>query len=430
MSLRREGLAKLTMPTMLACALGLSVAAPASAAVVPFPELPAVGVSTFANIRSGIRTLLVSGDTIYAGGNFRVTEGGVTRNNLAAFDFDGHLKPGFSVETEGPTGTVLALATDGKTLFVGGTFARMGLKRRLAAVDLATGVVNRRFTAHVAGTLDPEASTGVYALAVVTDRTVDPPVARLVVGGNFTRVNSQADNRSGVAALNLDSGDLDPAAFSYGVEGGYVSALVATADTVFMGGSFTGTQGRARSLVAMGPTGVLQSGGFSTQGQPVVSLDLDPIQNRLFAGGGGFSNRVLAFTATGPDAGRSLWRGPRVGGNVQSVHAFGGNLYFGFHDGAFIEPDPYKLAVVDAATGAFEVDAEHPGLTCADTDEERPNCWLPTLDNTMGQGFMGVWAITHVADAATGKARLIVGGEFTQIGGVANTRRMGIFQEP
>ena len=427
MSPRRSILA---IPPMLACALGLGAAATASAAVVPFPETPPPGVATFANIRSGIRTLLVVGDTIYAGGTFRVTEGGVTRNNLAAFDLDGHLKPGFSVESEGPSGAVLALATDGKTLFVGGSFTRMGLKRRLAAVDLATGVVNRRFTAHVAGAIDPDSATGVYALAVVTDLRVQPPAVRLVVGGNFTRVNGPTDNRAGVCALNIDSGELDSTAFVDGVEGGFVRTLLVTTDQVFMGGSFTAAQGRTRNLVALDPTGVILSRGFGTQGQPVVALDIDASQNRLFAGVGGTGNRAMAFTATGAGAGSVLWRGPRVGGDVQSVHAFGGNLYFGFHDGVFLQPDPYKLAVVDAAAGTLEVDAEHPGLVCADTDDERPNCWLPPMDNTMGQGFLGVWAITHGVDAATGKARLIVGGEFTQIGGVANTRRLGIFPEP
>jgi|GEM_PF-4390859 len=415
---------------LMTCAMGLAFTArSAGATTVPFPLTPAPGHATFSG--TGVRAVLVHGDTIYVGGNFRVTEGGVTRNNLAAFDFDGHLKPGFSPEPEAPNGTVRALATDGTSLFVGGTFSRMGLKKRLAAVDLVTGVVNRRFTAHLAGKLDPEVATGVFALAVVTDHTVEPAVTRLVVGGNFTRVNAPSDNHAGLVALKVGTGDLDSDAFVDGVEGGPVSVLLATADRVYAGGAFTTVQGHSGSLVALSTSGVWQPGTFSSGAQPVVSLDIDEATNRLFAGVGGTGNRVQAYGVAGANNGRVLWRGPRAGGDVQAIHAMGGNVYFGFHDGLFNQPDPYKLAALDAETGALEVDAAHAGLACSGLEDQVINCWLPTLDSTDGgQGFFGMWAIKHFLDPATGKARLVVGGEFTQIGGVANTRRLAIFQEP
>ncbi|HEX2660222.1 MAG TPA: hypothetical protein VHU40_18190, partial [Polyangia bacterium] len=309
------------LPFIVTCAFAFAFAFRARAAhavPVPFPLTPISTQATFSG--SAVRALLVVGDTIYVGGNFRVTENGVTRNNLAAFDFDGHLKAGFSPEPEAPNGTVRALATDGKSLFVGGSFGRMGLKKRLAAVDLVTGVVNRRFSAHIAGRMDPDAATGVYALAVVTDHAVEPPVTRLIVGGNFTRVNAATDNRFGLAALIADSGDLDPVAFTAGVEGGPVNALVATADRVYAGGAFIATQGHSGNLFALDLSGAWQSGAFGSGGQPIVSLDADEAAGRLFAGVGGSGNRVQAYNTTGANIGRTVWRGPRAGGDNQAVH--------------------------------------------------------------------------------------------------------------
>jgi hypothetical protein len=415
---------------LMTCAMTLAFTAGTAHAVpVPFPLTPVPGHATFSG--SGVRALLVYGDTIYVGGNFRVTEGGVTRNNLAAFDFDGHLKAGFSPEPEAPNGTVRALATDGKSLFVGGTFGRMGLKKRLAAVDLTTGVVNRRFTAHVAGRLDPDTATGVFALAVVSDHSVEPAVTRLVVGGNFTRVNAPVDNHAGLVALKVDTGDVDATAFVDGVEGGPVIALLATADRVYAGGAFTLAQGHTSNLIAMNTTGVWQPGAFGSGAQPIVSLDIDETAGRLFAGIGGTGNRVQAYSVAGSNIGRTVWRGPRAGGDNQAVHVLGGNVYFGFHDGLFNQPDPYKMAALDEGTGVLEVDSAHAGLACSSATDEVGNCWLPVMDNTDGgQGFFGLWAIKHFVDPATGKARLVVGGEFTQIGGVDSSRRFAIFQEP
>jgi hypothetical protein len=397
-----------------------------SAAAPTFPEAPLPTPATFANTGGGVRAILVHRETIYLGGTFRVSQGGVTRSNLAAFDLQGNLRPEFAAS---PNGRVLALATDGTSLFVGGEFTRLDLKKRLAAVDLATGKVNRRFTAHVAGEIDAEAPTSVRALAVVTDPSTQPATVRLIVGGNFTRLNAALENRRGLGAVAVDSGDLDGARFTQGVVGGFVDALRPAGDgqTVYVGGSFTSAQGRAGALVAMDSTGALLPGNFRNATQPVLDIDLDEANNRLFAAVGGGGNRPVAYVASGADRGQMLWRGPRVGGDVQAIHHVAGNVYFGFHDGMYVEPDPYKLAAIDAADGTQIVDADHLGLVCVNNDVDRPSCWLPQMDETMGQGFLGVWAIQHVVDPVSAAARLLVGGEFTQIGGVTRTRRFAIF---
>lgn len=413
-----------------------AAAAPARADVVPFPEAPVSSGATFSNNSSRVRALLVHGETIYAGGRFTVSQGGVTRSNLAAFDLNGNLRPEFAAA---PNGSVWALATDGVSLFVGGEFTRLELEGRLAAVDLVTGAVKRDFSAHIHGVINAEVPTGVHALEVLTDTSTEPPTQRLLVGGNFTQVNAATDNRFGLAALSVDRGALDATRFNQGVEGGYVRALLAWGTTVYVGGEFTTIQRRSASLAAVNAQGTLQSGNFSTSSEPVLDLSLDADGNRLFAAVGGLGNRVRAYTASGRSRGASVWQGPRWGGStkpvrgdVQTVHYFDGNVYFGFHEGMFAEPDAYKLAALDAGTGNLEVDIDHEGFVCGNTTEEEPgNCWLPTLDSTTGaQGFFGVWTIADFVDPVTTERALVVGGDFTQIGGVTRTRRMAVFRAP
>jgi hypothetical protein len=422
--------------TLLAGMLLAVAPPPAAADVVPFPESPVSGGATFSNNSMRVRALLVHGETIYAGGRFSVSQGGVTRSNLAAFDLNGNLRPEF---TAAPNGPVWALATDGVSLFVGGEFTRLELESRLAAVDLVTGAVKRDFSAHVNGAIDAEVATGVHALEVLMDTSTEPATARLLVGGNFSQLNAAVDNRFGLGALSTDRGALDEARFTQGVAGGYVRALLAWGTTVYVGGEFTAIQGRNASLAALNARGTLQSGNFSTSSEPVLDLSLDEDGNRLFAAVGGLGNRVRAYTASGRSRGSSAWSGPRWGGSVnpvrgdvQTVHYFEGNVYFGFHDGMFAEPDAYKLGALDAGTGNLEVDLEHEGLVCGNaTEEEAANCWLPTLDATTGgQGFFGVWTITDFIDPVTAERALVVGGDFTQIGGVTRTRRMAVFRTP
>ncbi|HMA94728.1 MAG TPA: hypothetical protein VKP30_18690, partial [Polyangiaceae bacterium] len=214
-------------------------AAGANAKTVIFPETPLPGKAAFAESRGArVRAILVHGDTMYVGGNFTVSQGGVTRTNLVAFDLDGNLKPEFNAA---PNGIVWSIVTDGKSLFVGGEYTRLGLKKHVAALDLKTGAVIPRFTAHLDGNLHKPADeetqlpTCVRTMAILTDTTVAPPVVRLLIGGNFTQVNSTVANRSGIAALDPDTGDLDTTRFAQGVAEGYVNAIVFTPQQVYVG---------------------------------------------------------------------------------------------------------------------------------------------------------------------------------------------------
>jgi hypothetical protein len=302
---------------------------------------------------------------------------------------------------------------------VGGDFTRLDLRGRLAALDLVTGAVKRDFVVHVEGAVDPESSTRVSALEVVEDQATSPPTRRLVVGGNFSQINSPSNNRSGLAAVTLDRGVLDGARFTTSVAGGPVLSMALGANALYVGGAFTQFGSQRTSLVALNFAGSRLSGSFSSQGDPVLDLSLSEDGTVLAGAIGGLSNRAMSWVASGSSRGSQRWRARRVLGDVQAVHCLGEHVYFGFHDGMFAEPDPYKLAAMEMQSGAFAADVG----TCNPADEyDRDGCWLPVMDDTMWQGFFGIWAIEHFVDPRTGATRMIVGGDFTRVGNVRASR--------
>jgi hypothetical protein len=237
--------------TLVAIGLGLVVA------TVPMVAgaAPALGVVVSANpanftpnVASGaVYKFVQVGATMYAGGGFGsvstapgVSPGGTfTRNNIVAFDpASGVIRP-FAPNV---AGEVWALASNGTSLYVGGTFATVnGVARRgVAKLDPVTGAVDTAFNANlasgnvtdaavvggrllVAGTfpgklralnLTSGANTGYINVAItgtVADNAgptevyrfaVNPAGTRLVGVGNFTAVGGQTRWR----AFMLDLG--------------------------------------------------------------------------------------------------------------------------------------------------------------------------------------------------------------------------------
>jgi hypothetical protein len=192
------------------------------------------------------------GDTMFAGGNFRQVQPAdrsVTydRKNLFSFSATtGAIDP-LSVSMDG---NVWAIAQWGGSLYVGGTFSVFnGVSRRgLVKIDPTTGVVDRRFDAHLTGAvreaqvvrhrlviggefhrrlravnLHTGASTRYLRLRVVGDLdgrggaaprvyrfAVNPQHTRLVAVGNFTTVNGRSRPRAFMLDLGKRRGTLDP----------------------------------------------------------------------------------------------------------------------------------------------------------------------------------------------------------------------------
>src|SRR5262249_30481456 len=144
-------------------------------------------------IRGSVSTLARVRSTLYLGGDFtRVSRR--KRFRLAAVDIKtGHLKrwaPKVAPEKKGYETAVFALqpSTDGKTIYVGGSFGHLGGKNRsnLGALAANSGSVRR---------WHPAVDDTVSALAI------DPRGRSIYAGGDFTKVDGL--DRAGLAAFDL-----------------------------------------------------------------------------------------------------------------------------------------------------------------------------------------------------------------------------------
>lgn len=352
---------------IIGLAAGLVGTTPASAAVL-VSDTPL----TSWRLNGETYAVQVVGDVTYVGGAFTqaTAPNGTTRPraNLAAFDtHTGALTEGFRADTNAP---VRALASDGTTLWVGGSFTSIGgaNRSRVAAVDGATGAV-RSFTANT--------NSHVYDL--------DLRAGRLFMVGSFGTVGSTTRQRA--AAVNPVTGAVDaqwnPAlnATAYAVRSN------ATGNVVYLGGNFTTVGGQARTGVAAvdGASGAATTLLFRDTYTGVLALDLNDSGTRLFGAVAGAGNQAAAWNTT---TGTRVWR-QRADGDVQAVVHHRDTVYFGFHE-SFDGNTTVRLLAADAATGTLDAS------------------FRPTWDR-----YWGVNALAASDDV------LAAAGDFTRVSGVA-----------
>jgi hypothetical protein len=125
---------------------------------------------------TAVYKLLPVGNTMFAGGAFTQVQNSArtltfNRNNLFSFDSTTGVVNPLSATFDGD---VLGLASDGASLWVGGTFKNVnGVARRgVVKLDPATGAVDTAFNAHLTGAV----------------QDVQLVAGRLIVGGKFTKV--------------------------------------------------------------------------------------------------------------------------------------------------------------------------------------------------------------------------------------------------
>jgi hypothetical protein len=184
----------------LACVAVFAFPGVASAAVTPDNVVVSTNPANWTPqvLDGAVFAIEQVGSKVVVGGDFTQVKqpGGsvLSRPNIFAFDAaTGTIDPNFVPALDRP---VEALAGDpsGTSVFVGGRFAHVnGFARKgLTQLDLATGA---RITA-----FKGKPDSAVYDLAVVG--------SRLLIGGNFGRVNGVA--RMKLAAVDLVTGALDP----------------------------------------------------------------------------------------------------------------------------------------------------------------------------------------------------------------------------
>ncbi|MFI9150419.1 fibronectin type III domain-containing protein [Streptomyces sp. NPDC053367] len=378
--------------TALLCSAALLHSPPASAADEAGPAFTADPLATW-QTNGIVWSLAAAHGVVYVGGTFDSVrppgaEPGtqeVPRRNFAAFDATtGALLP-CAPSFTGGTGTVRALETspDGKVLYVGGSFSRVGPTGVASAVALDTADCSLRKD------FRPAVSATVRAIDA-TDRTV-------YLGGDFRRVDGQTRQR--VAAFT-PQGALQ--AFRADVDAPVRALSVAPSrGKLYVGGDFERVNGReSRSLAALNPTSgalVRTYPGWLPPGSVVKTIAQDGTRFYVGAEGRGigiFDGRIAGRL----DDDRMVWRDTCLGA-TQAVLPYRGVLYSASH-----------AHDCTNTPGGFPDLRERQHLLAQSPQDRRILHWFPDTNEGIGEQ-VGPRALT------VSRGVLWVGGEFTRVNG-------------
>ena len=404
------------------------------------------------------------GNRVYIGGSFKdlhqnnhpktPTMSGLPLEYVAELDTDGNAVPGSAfnarVSFDGPVRT-LERSPDGRRLYVGGEFNKVNgeIRRRLVALDPATGEIDRSFT-------PPEPNR--YVSSIVQHASL------VYIGGAFETLGSTT--RAGLAALNVDgsvnTGFAPPARHQGRLEGqtathnenpttdvtGLVESLLVSRNGRFLlvGGTFIhfGYDHAAdpnhthAGLIALDPTtGALaawqpqQSSTTSSKRRPAfglanyngnprdVGINADEV---FFAATGGAGGRVIAWAA-GDSKSTPLWRGG-VDGDAMAVVATHDRVYLvGHFDHAVADPNDPCLEYGPLPGGGM-------GVLCSnETPRRHLVAWdvRGEIDSKGKNTGKAILDPSFTAQANTsegpyavhlGANRMYVGGNFTEVANV------------
>ena len=309
--------------SLLLCASGLFIAAPASAGTSRLvSRLVSTAQSPMATTNDEVTALAYANHVVYAGGYFtRMYFKGhrYVRNHIGAVNSStGQPTAAFRPSINGAVRS-LALSPDKKILYVGGSFTRVnGVTRmNIAAFRTSTGRLTS-FAPKVAGT--------VVALAANS--------YRVYLGGTISQVNGR---RRTEAAEVTTAGKLTAWA---PVLDGWVRALLISPDKtrILLGGGFHHVNGATyEGLGSVNPvTGTnepFRNGLIPTYHDGRVSQATSLATNGtwIFAGAEGTGTRAFDGTlAFRPDSGSLVWRNTCLGA-TQTILYLRGVLYKGSH---------------------------------------------------------------------------------------------------
>lgn len=366
-------------------AFGAVWAAPAGAVVVGAHPVPSYQTN------GRVNAILFFNGNIYIGGKFTSVRpagnplgtGEVARNHLAAFNATTGALLSWNPNA---SGNVFALAGSGSTVYIGGSFSKLGAstRSRIGAVDATSGAVLSGFK--------PKLDAAVNSLAVGG--------GVVYAGGAFTTANGVA--RASLAAFDAATGALST---TWAPAAGGNSSTTPTVTTVrlstsgavvYVGGGFTTIDGASQSHIAALSATTGSPISTFTHHLPYAVVDLAVDSTGVFvAGAGGGGN----FADVDPSTGAMVWQGG-TDGNVQAVAVLDGEVYVGGHYTNYCGPQGgmhtcttpikrLKLLAVDEATGAL-------------------TAWNPHANSALG--------VFSLAGSGT---TLAAGGDFTKIGGAA-----------
>jgi hypothetical protein len=294
-----------------------------------------------------VTAIAVHGDTVCVGGNF-TSIGGQARSCLAAVD----ARTGQAMAwNPSPNFEVNAIALNGNTAFVGGGFSQVGGHERylVAAVDLTSGVVTD-WDARIGNRLREywEPAPEVNALMVRG--------SRVYIGGLLDSLGGRY--RSALGAVDLETGQVS--AWDPRVAGGfpysYVRALAAHGDTIYVGGYFSTIGGVTRiCLVGLDATTAAATEWDPRPNDEVNALSVE--DDRIY-GGGAFTclgswqvrNNLAAIDLTTGQP--NDWNPDPNGLVVYELAVQGGTVYAGGDFTSVGGQSRSGIAALDAVSGA------------------------------------------------------------------------------
>jgi hypothetical protein len=335
------------------------------------PNLPTNATSWIPNAGGTVRTMLLSGSTLYVGGEFLGMNNDSGQRCLTAFDMTSRtLLPWISAAH---SGSVYSLALSGNTLYAGGTITKLGGQNsnRLGAVDITTG-----------------ASTSWSTGADNTVRTLTTFGSNIFAGGIFQTSGVIARDR--LACINMTTSEVTS---FYALVGGPIYSLALSGGNLYVAGDFNQVNGQARGSIAS----ISTSTGFLNSWNPTISS-------------GGVINKVIV-TGAGAYAGGTF---SAIAGSTRSNFALL-NLSLPVAESLALEPNGTVNAMwLDGTTlylgGSFTSLASQPRNRMAAYNTSSGLTAFDPAPNSVVRDIRVVGSIAYAA------------GAFTTIGGQTRNR--------
>lgn len=219
----------------------------------------------FDMVNGQIKSLLLSGDTLYAGGDFTSAGNNYHSAMGLATDASGNLLFDFPLATENES--ISDVAADGYGgWFVGGSFTKLGGVAKNYIAQISSNGQLGSWNADVNGTVNQ--------LDVIQNY--------LLISGAFTQVNGQP--RSRFAILDKNNGSLLPLVAD--IDGAVdASSFIITGDTLIIAGNFSKINGQSRNGIAMLQisSGLLLPAIITPNASSVLAMQL--YNNKLYFSG-------------------------------------------------------------------------------------------------------------------------------------------------